>query len=100
MGKVLTTDTQAMKENASKLEEISAAYTEIYTQLMQKAETMGSAWDSEDNLAFVTQITGFSDDLKLMATKLQNAAEILRQQSTNYETLVNENVASVKKLAN
>lgn len=100
MGKTFTTDPQVMSDTSKKFLDISASYRDISTQLMEKAQTMGAAWDAEDNLAFVNQITGFCDDLKAMAEHLQRAGETLAQQSSNYKTHCDDNSSQVKKLAN
>ncbi len=100
MGKTFTVDPQALSDAATKLSDISGNYTEISNQLMEKAQTMGTAWDAEDNLAFVAQITGFCEDLKAMASKLMTASETVAQQSANYKTHCEDNIAQVKKLTN
>ncbi|MBR4626797.1 MAG: WXG100 family type VII secretion target [Ruminococcus sp.] len=100
MGKTFTVDPQVLSDTSKKLADVSTNYRDISTQLMEKAQTMGSAWDAEDNLAFVNQITGFCDDLKNMAQKLQTASETLAMQSNNYKTHCDDNSSQVKKLAN
>lgn len=100
MGKTFSVDPQVLANTSSKLETISTTYSDLAQQLMQKAQTMGAAWDSEDNLAFVNQITGFTDDLNNMATKLLTASQAMKQQSTNYTTHKDDNISSVKKLSN
>lgn len=88
-------------ESASKkLASISESYTGIYTQLMQQAQTMGAAWEGADNLAFVEQISGFCEELKSMATKLETASTTLHTQAQNYESRQNDNITQVKKLTN
>lgn len=100
MGKSFTVDPQALTDAAGKLSDISGTYTDLSTQLMEKAQTMGSAWDSEDNLAFVNQISGFCEDMKAMASKLMTASETVAQQSANYKKHCEDNIAQVKKLTN
>ena len=100
MGKSFTVDPQALSDAAAKLSDISGSYTDISAQLMEKAQTMGSAWDSEDNLAFVNQISGFCEDMKAMASKIMTASETIRQQGTNYKKHCEDNIAQVKKLTN
>ena len=100
MGKTFSVDPQVLLNASTTIEGISNSYSDIAQQLMQKAQTMGAAWDSEDNLAYVSQITGFTDDLKAMAAKLMTASQTLKQQSTNYTTRKDDNISSVKKLAN
>ena len=81
MGKTFTTDPQVMSDTSKKLLDISANYRDISAQLMEKAQTMGAAWEA-------------------MADHLQRASETLAQQSNNYKTHCDDNSSQVKKLAN
>lgn len=88
-------------ERASqKMQSLSETYTEIYTQLMQSASTMGTAWEGADNQAFVEQISGFTEELKSMADKLALASDSLHKEKQNYVDRMDGNIASVKKLTN
>ena len=89
-----------MVKASQKLQELSETYTEVYTQLMQEASTMGSAWEGADNLAFVERITGFTEELKMMATKLSTASQALKRQRDNYAARQENNIAQVNKLVN
>lgn len=101
MGKSLAVASFDDMAKASKtLQEISQSYTDIYTQLMQKASTMGAAFEGADNLAFVEQITGFSEELKSMAQKLSTASQTLDKQRQNYVNRQDGNITQVKKLKN
>ncbi len=101
MGKQISvTSFEEMASTASKLKTYSESYTDIYTQLMQKANTMGAAWDSADNLAFVEQINGFTEKLKAMADKLMSDSQVLTQQKSNYVERQDDNIVQVKKLTN
>lgn len=101
MGKQISVSSFSKMEEASKrLQTISETYTQIYQQLMQNAETMGSAWEGADNLAFVEQIKGFTDKLKAMADKLHAASTALDAQRANYVARQEDNIAQVKKLTN
>ena len=91
---------EEMAKASAELHALSETYTQIYTQLLQEASTMGSAWDGADNLAFVEQISGFTDELKTMAAKLETASEALDKQRQNYVDRQENNIAQVKKLAN
>ena len=42
-------------------------------------------WFARDNQAFVQQISGFTDELKQMASKLDLAGDTLKQQVDNYK---------------
>lgn len=61
---------------------------------------MGSAWEGADNLAFVEQINGFTDELKMMASKLSTASQALEKQRANYVARQDNNITQVKKLIN
>lgn len=100
MGKVIRVTPEELDNASTKLSELSDNYTTIYQKLMQTATTMGEAWEGADNQAFVSQISGFCDDLKQMADKLKNASQALKKQSDNYTQRQQSNITSVKKLAN
>lgn len=100
MAKRIRVTPQELETASKKIQGISDSYTEIYSQLMQQASTMGEAWEGADNIAFVNQITGFTDDLKAMADKLSQASVALNTIKTNYVQRQEHNMASVKKLVN
>ena len=96
----MTTDTGEMHNASQKLTQLAEDYTAIYTRLLNTASTMGEAWKAPDNLAFVEQINGFLEELKLMTNHIEQSAQALDQQALNYEATVENNVAGVKKLVN
>lgn len=100
MGKIFTVDTQGINQAAATFADLSQRYAEIAKQLMQNAETMGAAWDAPDNLAFVAQIQGLTDDLQMMSKKLQTDSEALKKMSETYQKRMEENITQVKKLSN
>ncbi len=75
MGKTLRVDPAQLQTASRTLSSLSSRYSGISAQMMQKADNMGSAWDSEDNRAFVTQIDGFCEDLKQMAQTVNYLTE-------------------------
>lgn len=89
-----------MGKAAAKLQSYSESYTEIYTKLLQNAQTMGAAWEGADNLAFVEQITGFTEELKYMAQRLAEDSKALDTMKSNYANRQNDNMTQVKKLQN
>lgn len=101
MGKQISVSSFSdMERAANALQGLSENYTEIYTQLMQEAGTMGSAWEGADNLAYVEQINGFTEELKMMAQKLMTASQTLNKQRANYVARQDDNITQVKKLTN
>lgn len=95
-----TVDPPELHKASQKFTELAGEYSTIYGRLMNTASTMGDAWKAADNLAYVEQINGFCEELKLMTTHLEQAAQALTQQATNYEAARDNNIASVKKLQN
>ncbi|MCP8969373.1 WXG100 family type VII secretion target [Ectobacillus ponti] len=100
MGKRIRVTPQEMETASKKFAELSESYTSIYTQLMTVAKTMGEAWEGEDNLAFVEQINGMTEDLKAMADKLTTASTTLKTQRDNYVATQENNTVQVKRLTN
>ena len=96
----MKTDTGEMRSASEKLSQLAEDYTTVYTRLLNTASTMGEAWKSPDNLAFVEQINGLLDELKAMAGHIEASAQGLEQQAANYEANVENNIAGVKKLVN
>ena len=101
MGKTISVASfEDMAKASQKLQTLSESYTEIYTQLMQEANTLGTAWEGADNLAFVEQINGFTEELKAMAPKISTASQALAKQRENYIARQDNNITQVKKLVN
>lgn len=67
---------------------------------MNQARTMGGAWQSQDNLAFVSQIEGFCEDLEKMKARLENVSQVTMRQATNYSETIAYNIAQIKRLTN
>ena len=59
-----------------------------------------TAWEGADNIAFVEQINGFTEELKAMAAKLSAASQMLDRQKANYIARQDSNITQVKKLIN
>lgn len=100
MGKSFSVDYSSLSEAAKKLKDISDNYERISGELMEKATTMGTAWESADNRAFTDQIKGFADDLKNMSDKLEEASQRIEAQGNNYKTHSEDNIAQIGRLAN
>lgn len=97
---ILDVDTVALHTAAKTFAQLSEEYTTVYTRLLNSASTMGAAWESADNQAFVEQINGFCEELKGMAAHLEQASQTLDRQAANYEDTRNNNIAAAKRLAN
>lgn len=100
MGKSFSVQLEELEKASKNLKDYADTYSRIYKELMQKAGTMGEAWQGDDNLKYVEQITGFAQKLQDMATKLTNASETLLKQKTKYATRQENNISAVSKLKN
>ncbi len=100
MGKKIRVTPEELDKASQKLSGLSDDYSEIYAQLLQQAQTMGEAWEGEDNLAFVDQINGFCEELKSMAQKLKLASETIFKQKMNYSNRQDTNITQARKLTN
>ena len=96
----LYVDPPELHNAAGKLRQFSADYTTVYNRLINAASTMGEAYRSADNQAFVDQINGFCEELKAMADHLDLSAQALDKQAENYETTRDNNVAVARQLVN
>lgn len=94
----LVTDTRELRNAAKLFAGYAEEYTAVYNRLIGAAQTMGDAWSSADNQAFVEQITGICAELKAMASHLELAGKSLDQQAQNYETTRDGNITAVKRL--
>ena len=101
MGKtIMVTSFEDMAKAARKLETVSQTYTDIYKRLLGCADTMGSAWEGADNIAFVNQIKGCTDRLKMMAAMLSTAGQVIDKQRENLKARQESNIVQAKKLSN
>lgn len=99
MGKVISVEPQQLKDAATKISGYADSFEEIYTNLLQQAETMGEAWEGDDNLAYVEKIKGLTTRLSNMTEKLRTASSTLNQQGTNYDERRSDNISQVAKLS-
>lgn len=75
-------------------------YERQYKQLFSEVDAMGAAWQGADNIAFVTQIKGFTEDFNKMTTLMRQYSEFLSQSSKVYAQAQNDTIAGAKKLTN
>ncbi len=95
-----TADPVEMKKASQKLGQIAKDYTDVHQRLVNTASTMGDAYKSSDNLAFVEQIQGFCKELQDMTARLNGVSTTLDLQAKNYEVTRDNNTVAVKKLKN
>jgi WXG100 family type VII secretion target len=93
-------DPPELHKASGKFTDLAGQYRSVHTRLINTASTMGEAWKSADNLAFVERITGFCEELNNMTKHLEQAAAALEKQATNYETVRENNITVVNQLTN
>ena len=94
----MTWSSEDMRNKAVQLKELSQSYDTIRTQLKQTATSLGSAYQSQDNLVFVTRISHLCDDLQNMSDKLRTAASTLQAQAQEYDNREKTNARAASAL--
>ncbi len=100
MAKVIRVEPSRLDAAANKIEGQAAEYRKLYEQLYSEVNSMSSAWQGADNLAYTSQIEGFRDDFTAMYTLMTQYAEFLKNAAATYRQTQNEIVAQAKKLVN
>lgn len=95
---VFSVDPSALQSASTKLAAASSEYERIYKQLIQTATSLGSAYESEDNKAFVSKIEGCCAALQGMANELMNNSARLAKIAQNYTDTMEHNVSEASKL--
>ena len=93
-----TVDTDAVRQKAKALANIADDYDSLRTRLLNTATSMGAAYESSDNRAYVARINEFCDQMREVSNRLRNAAEVLGTQSSNYDRTESENTVQASKL--
>ena len=81
----MTWDSDAMRTKSAQLKVHAQQYETIRKQLLQTATSIGNAYQSEDNLAYITRIEQFCVELQNMTDKLLTASNILLEQAAAYD---------------
>lgn len=100
MARSIMVDPAKLETAANKIDQQAADYERIYKQLFSEVDSMGAAWQGQDNIAFVTQIKGFMDDLQDMARAMRDYSSFLKTSATTYRNTQNEIINSARKLTN
>ncbi len=93
-----TTDYGTLDQKAARLEEHANQYEAISKQLHTTATSMGNAYESEDNKAFVTQIEAMCRDLQALVERLRNASGVLKAQANMYRQQEASNTSAANSL--
>lgn len=93
------TDYGVMGDKAAKLLELAGTYAGYAKRLRAEATSMGAAYDSADNRAYIARIEVACDHLDRMAKELETGSEKLALQGEAYETREDENTGIASGLA-
>ena len=99
MGVTLSVETQTLKEGARKISNYADTFENIYKSLLQQAESMGDAYQGDENTTYVEKIKELSTNLNAMTEHLRTASTTLNTQAQNYEDRKNDNIAQIGKLS-
>ena len=100
MGKSIQVEPQQLRDAATKVSGYADTFEEIYKSLLQQVSTMGEAYQSSDNEAFVQKINGVATKLNQMVEKLRSGRDNLNTQAKNYEDRRQDNINQVNNLGN
>ena len=93
-----TVNTDALGRVAAQILANAQEYESIANKLMQTAQEVGSAYQSDDAQVFLAQIQGCHNELKAMVAKLNVVSEVLKKQQANYKTVSAHNSQEARKL--
>lgn len=96
----IVVDPAKLEAAAQKMDAQAADYERQYNQLFSEVEGMGAAWQGADNMAFVNQIKGFTDDFQRMTGLMRQYSDFLKQSARVYRETQNETINMAKRLAN
>jgi len=100
MARNITVDPTKLDAAATAIDGQSADYEKTYRQLFTEVDSMATAWQGADNLAFTNQIKGFQDDFQAMVALLKQYSEFLKMSAKTYRETQNEVVNQARKLTN
>lgn len=83
---------------AARMDEENQNYVRDIDALFSEVEAMGSAWQGKDNLAFVSQISGFRNDFRQISMLCTNYSDFLRNCAASYRSTQDELAAQASRL--
>lgn len=95
----IVVETGQLDSTAGRVEQLAGDYRSEYSTLFELVASMKSAWDGEDNVAFVNQIEGFRDDFQRMEQLMRDYAAYLRKAAQTYRDTQDTVAAQAKNLS-
>ncbi|MBQ7295941.1 MAG: WXG100 family type VII secretion target [Clostridia bacterium] len=99
MARKITVTPEFLTSASEKIETIAMDYQKVYMKLYTEIESMKSAWDGADNIAFTTQVQGFEDDFQLMYRLMLEYASFLRMSAKAYQQTQDDIVSAAGGLS-
>ena len=100
MAMTIIVDPQKLENAANQITNEAAEYEATYRNLFTEIDNMSAAWQGADNLAFTTQIKGFTDNYQNKKTLMDQYSEFLMNAAKLYRQTQEDRVAQAKNLTN
>lgn len=96
----ITVDPAILEGVATKISDYEQEYKRLYTLLNQDVESLQSAWQGKDNIAFTNRIKGFNDDFNHISMLLSQYQTYLKNTAMAYRQTQEQLISEVNRLAN
>ena len=100
MARTIKVDPVLLRGTATQVGTAAAEYKQLYAKLYSEVDGLAAAWQGEDNLAFTTQIRGFTEDFDKMAQLMDEYSKFLNDAATADEKTQDEIANQARSLAN
>lgn len=100
MARSIIVEPQKLTTTATTINNQSSDYEKQYNLLFSNVDGLAAAWQGADNLAFVNQIKGFTDDFKQITALMRQYADFLNQSAKTYTNAQNDTISNAKRLTN
>lgn len=91
-------DTTAVRQKAAMLNNIAEDYDGLRRRLLETANATSAVYQSADNRAFVEKITELCTQMNEVSNRLRNAAQVMTNQSSDYDRTEEENTGAARRL--
>lgn len=97
MRTILVTPDQ-LEACARKMDDAEQVYSRECDELFNEVEVLGSVWQGKDNLAFVSQISGFRNDFRQISMLCLEYSDFLKNSARSYRNTQEEIAAQAGRL--
>lgn len=97
-GKIIA-DTAKLNSTAKEVRGLAQDYETEYNNLFKLVQSLKSAWEGKDNVAFTERIEGFRDDFQRMKKLMDDYAAYIEKVATTYQTTQSDLVSGAKLLS-